>query len=162
MSIPEKVYALVHSNKTLTAAFATATTGSDHHDHDVSPGHLARTLYEQNPKKHSSLSGGGHIEAFKGLFQHSGKKNVERIQAIKPTQEDIDLAAQCGDFGSRPSDLFLKVSTILRCLSWQLYIRRLQIYVDVLATLDSDPWAGVVSPPLLGSRGVVNLSIISL
>lgn len=36
------------------------------------------------------------------------------------------------------------------------------MYVDVLATLDDDPWAGVVSPPLLGSRGVVNLSIISL
>ncbi|KAG1780520.1 hypothetical protein EV702DRAFT_1193993 [Suillus placidus] len=37
----------------------------------------------------------------------------------------------------------------------------LKIYCDVLATLDTNPWAGVVSPPLLGLRGVVNLSIIS-
>ncbi|KAF8555746.1 hypothetical protein OG21DRAFT_1410446 [Imleria badia] len=145
MSIPEKVPALIRSHKTLTAAFATATAVRSESDHDVSPGHLARTLYDDDPKKrHSRLSGSGYIEAFKGLFQDTGKKNAERIQAIEPTQEDIDLAAQCGNFGSRPSDLFLK------------------IYVDVLATLDSNPWAGVVSPPLLGSRGVVNLSIISL
>jgi hypothetical protein len=140
MAISEKVHALIHSHKTLTTAFATATTGPDH---DVSPGLLAKTLYDEHPKHHS-FSGGSHLEAFKELFQHTGKNDVERIQAIEPTQEDLDLAAQCGNFGSRPSDLFLK------------------IYTDVLATLDSDPWAGVVSPPLLGSRGVVNLSIISL
>ncbi|KAF8133725.1 hypothetical protein EV363DRAFT_1397144 [Boletus edulis] len=142
MAISEKVSALVHSNKTLTTAFATATVETEE---DISPGHLARTFYDEHSKKHSNLSGSGaYLETFKGLFQHAGKKDVERVQAIEPTQEDIDLAAQCGDFGSRPSDLFLK------------------IYVDVLATLESNPWAGVVSPPLLGSRGVVNLTIISL
>ncbi|KAG8214539.1 hypothetical protein J3R82DRAFT_9600 [Butyriboletus roseoflavus] len=142
-TISEKVYSLVHSGKTLTAAFATATAPDD--EHDVAPGHLAKTLYyDEHPKKHHNLPGSSHLEAFKGLFQHTGNKDVERIQEIEPTQEDLNKAAQCGDFGARPSDLFLK------------------IYVDVLATLDSNPWAGVVSPPLLGSRGVVNLSIISL
>ncbi|KAH0831998.1 hypothetical protein J3R83DRAFT_12901 [Lanmaoa asiatica] len=98
MAISEEVYSLVHSGKTLTAVFATATES----DHDVSPGYLATTLYGEHPKKHHSLSGSGHLEAFKGLFQHTEKKDVEHTQAIEPTQEDIDLAAQCGDFGSRP------------------------------------------------------------
>ncbi|KAG9315842.1 hypothetical protein JVU11DRAFT_3491 [Chiua virens] len=152
-SISERVYALVHSRRTLTSAFANVTEVADHDD-DVSPGQLAKTLYDSDEhashhdgdpaKKHHMIPGGRHIEAFKALFHDTGKKDVERIQAIEPTQEDLDLAAQCGDFGSRPSDLFLK------------------IYVDVLATLDTNPWAGVVSPPLLGSRGVVNLSIISV
>lgn len=112
MAISERVYSLVHSGKTLITAFATATEPD--HDHDVSPGHLAKTLYDEHPKNHHSLSDHGHLGAFKGLFQHTGKKDVEYIQAIEPTQEDLDLAAQCGNFGSRPSDLFLKVGTISR------------------------------------------------
>lgn len=68
------------------AAFATATTRPDH---DVSPGHLSKTLYDD------SLSGSSHllVEAFKGLFQHTGKRDVVCIQAIEPTQRDLDLAA---------------------------------------------------------------------
>lgn len=118
MAISEKVCTLIHSNKTLTAAFATATADPD--NYDVSPGRLARVLYDEHAKKHHSLSGSGHLEAFKGLFQHTPRtrKDVERIQAIEPTQEDIDLAAQCGDFGSRPSDLFLKASAISHRLLW--------------------------------------------
>ena len=122
MAISAEVYALIHSHKTLTTAFATATTGPDQ---DVSPGLLAKTLYDERPEHHT-LSGSSYLEAFKGLFQHTGKKDVyERhgVQAaIDPTQEDLDLAAQCGNFGSRPSDLFLKVSAISHCLSWQLYM----------------------------------------
>ena len=109
MGISDKVYALVHSDKTLTAAFATTTTEAEQ---DISPGHLARTLYDEHPKKHA---GGSHLEAFKALFQNTGKKDIERIQTIvEPTQEDMDRAAQCGDFGSRPSDLFLKVRSRYR------------------------------------------------
>ena len=37
-----------------------------------------------------------------------------------------------------------------------------QIYHDILLTLEKDPWAGVVSPPLLGATGLVNLSIVSV
>lgn len=116
MAISEEVFSLIHSGKTLTAAFADAIESD--HDHDLSPGLLAKGLYDKQPKNHHSLSGHGHLEAFKGLFQHTGKKNAERIQAIEPTQEDLDLAAQCGNFGSRPSDLFLKVSAISYRLSW--------------------------------------------
>lgn len=121
MAISEKVYSLVHSGKTLTAAFATATRPDDD-PNDVSPGHLAKTLYDEHPKKQHNLPGSGHLETFKGLFQHTVNKDVEHIQEIDPTQEDLDLAAQCGDFGSRPSDLFLKVSAISHCLSWQLHM----------------------------------------
>lgn len=124
MTISEKVYALIHSHKTLTTAFATATTGPDH---DVFPGLLAKTLYDEHPKHHS-FSGSNHLETFKELFRHTGKNDVERIQVIEPTQEDLDLAAQCGNFGSRPSDLFLKVSTISHCLSWQLYMWHLDFH----------------------------------
>lgn len=83
------------------------------------------------------------METFMGMLQRGNAHETQIIPPDEPTQADLDRAAECGDFGSRPSDLFLK------------------IYCDVLATLDTNPWAGVVSPPLLGSRGVVNLSIIS-
>ncbi|KAF8573891.1 hypothetical protein K439DRAFT_1373981, partial [Ramaria rubella] len=60
------------------------------------------------------------------------------------TQEDLDRAAKCGRFPYRPSDLFLKM------------------YSDVLDTLERDPWAGMVSPSLLASSGVIPLSIVSV
>ncbi|KIJ17625.1 hypothetical protein PAXINDRAFT_167631 [Paxillus involutus ATCC 200175] len=136
MAVSETVYALTHSHKTVTAAFAAAPASEP----DTSPGHLAKTLYPN----HKPLGSDGLLEMFKGLFHGGDAKDMERIQAIEPTQEDLERAAQCGKFGSRPSDLFLK------------------IYVDVLATLEDNPWSGVVSPPLLASRGVVNLTIISV
>lgn len=39
---------------------------------------------------------------------------------------------------------------------------RRQIFYDVLLTLESDPMAGLVSPPLLASTGVIPLSIVSV
>ncbi|KAI5477424.1 hypothetical protein MNV49_006416 [Pseudohyphozyma bogoriensis] len=60
------------------------------------------------------------------------------------TKEDLDIAARCGDWEGRPSDLFLKM------------------YADVLLTIEKDPLAGLVSPPLLGSTGVIPLSIVSV
>ncbi|EKG19053.1 Phospholipase D/Transphosphatidylase [Macrophomina phaseolina MS6] len=60
------------------------------------------------------------------------------------TPEELERAFSCGNFGqTRPSDLFLRI--------WH----------DALCTLEHDPLAGVVSPPLMGSSGVVPLSIIS-
>lgn len=84
------------------------------------------------------------METIMGMLHRGNANETHRIPLSEPTQVDLDRAAECGNFGSRPSDLFLK------------------IYCDVLATLETNPWAGVVSPPLLGSRGVVNLSIISV
>lgn len=60
------------------------------------------------------------------------------------TQELLDRAAQCGKFPYRPSDLFLKM------------------FADVLDTLEHGPLKGVCSPSLIGSSGVVPLSIVSL
>ncbi|PGH32106.1 hypothetical protein GX50_05122 [[Emmonsia] crescens] len=57
---------------------------------------------------------------------------------------DLQQAYLCGNWGSkRPSHLFL------------------QIYHNVLCTLDRNPMAGCTSPALLGSSGVVPLTIIA-
>lgn len=62
---------------------------------------------------------------------------------VPATKEDLERAYQCGKFGNlRPSELFLR------------------IYHDALKTLEHDPLMGVVSPPLMGSSGVVPLTIV--
>ncbi|KAL1608390.1 hypothetical protein SLS60_003331 [Paraconiothyrium brasiliense] len=61
-----------------------------------------------------------------------------------PTLDDIARARQCGNWGdSNPSDLFL------------------QCYHDALCSLEYDPLAGMISPSLMGSSGVVPLTIIA-
>ncbi|KIO19123.1 hypothetical protein M407DRAFT_16170 [Tulasnella calospora MUT 4182] len=98
-----------------------------------SPGEVAERLHK--------VKGPGVIASVKsavvGCFSTTDPTNDH-------AQEDLDRAAKCGQFGEkRPSDLFLK------------------IYHDALQTLEVDPLIGVVSPPLMGSRGVVPLSIFS-
>ena len=61
-----------------------------------------------------------------------------------PEQEELEAAARCGAFPNRPSDLYLAM------------------YSAVIRTLDRHPLAGMVSPSLMGSSGVVPLSIISI
>ncbi|KAI0061253.1 hypothetical protein BV25DRAFT_770703 [Artomyces pyxidatus] len=81
----------------------------------------------------------------KDLFKKKGAAVKQQSTADgKESTDELDRAAQCGKFPYRPSDLFLK------------------IYNDVLATLDSDPLAGLVSPCLLGSSGVIPLSVVSV
>lgn len=64
-------------------------------------------------------------------------------QRNKATEEDLARARQCGRFdGTNPSELFLRT------------------YHDILCSLHHDPLAGVVSPSLIGSTGVVPLTII--
>lgn len=61
-----------------------------------------------------------------------------------PTKEDIERARQCGNWGnSQPSELFL------------------QCFHDSLCSLEHDPLAGMVSPSLMGSSGVVPLTIVA-
>ncbi|KAM6511439.1 hypothetical protein FALCPG4_016442 [Fusarium falciforme] len=56
----------------------------------------------------------------------------------------LELALKCGRWGpTEPSTLFL------------------QAFADALSCLDSDPMAGVVSPPLMGSHGIVPLTIVA-
>lgn len=98
--ISDKVYSLTHSKKTLTAAFAASPTSS--------PGHVAKTLYEEHHK--TPVASGGYLETFMGVLQGGNANETLRILSQEPTQADLDRAAECGDFGSRPSDLFLKVN----------------------------------------------------
>ncbi|KAI2932900.1 hypothetical protein CBS147320_1925 [Aspergillus niger] len=59
-------------------------------------------------------------------------------------ENELRKVLQCGNWGSsQPSDLFLK------------------IYHDALCALEKNPMSGVVSPPLMGSHGVVPLTIIA-
>ncbi|OMP85693.1 hypothetical protein BK809_0004364 [Diplodia seriata] len=60
------------------------------------------------------------------------------------TPEELERALSCGNFGAaRPSELFQRI--------WH----------DALCTLAHDPLAGVVSPPLMGSSGILPLTIMS-
>ncbi|GAA5960569.1 hypothetical protein JCM21900_002846 [Sporobolomyces salmonicolor] len=72
-------------------------------------------------------------------------KLKSEVKLSDPTGEDLDQACDCGKFGgTRPSELFLK------------------IYYEALCTLEKDPLVGLVSPSLMGSTGVIPLSIISV
>lgn len=79
------------------------------------------------------------------------------------TQEDLDRTAQCGKFPYRPSDLFLKASSV-SILTFDISdgIHQTKMYCDVLDSLEHGPLKGVCSPALLGSSGVVPMSIVSL
>jgi phosphatidylserine/phosphatidylglycerophosphate/cardiolipin synthase-like enzyme len=59
------------------------------------------------------------------------------------TEEELNIAANFGRFPYRPSDLFLK------------------LFHNVLCTLKRDPLAGCVSPCLIGTSGIIPLTIIS-
>lgn len=69
-----------------------------------------------------------------------GHPPKERIPA---SAEELERAYQCGNFGpTRPSDTFLR------------------IFHDSLIPLNHDPLMGVCSPSLIGSSGVIPLTII--
>lgn len=76
------------------------------------------------------------------------------------TAEELDIAEKCGRFPYRPSDLFLKVCRVWYPLGHQL--TRGQIYSNVLDTLEHGPLKNMCAPSLMGSSGVVAMSIISL
>jgi hypothetical protein len=59
------------------------------------------------------------------------------------TEDELNFAAEFGRFPQRPSDLFLK------------------LFHNVLSTLKRDPLCGRVSPSLIGTSGVIPLTIIS-
>lgn len=74
------------------------------------------------------------------LAEHETKPPQTREPA---TTQDLQRAFQCGRFGDTvPSELFLRA------------------YHDILLSVQHDPLAGVVSPSLLGSTGVVPMTII--
>lgn len=60
------------------------------------------------------------------------------------TQEDLDRARQCGNWGKmEPSELFL------------------HCFHDALCSLEHDHLAGMVSPSLMGSNGIIPLTILA-
>ncbi|KAJ5759617.1 hypothetical protein N7520_006773 [Penicillium odoratum] len=101
-------------------------------DPSQTAGTIFKKLYDHHEIPHPHLKGhGAH-----GL----SKEEIEEFEKKTPVQK----ALACGHWGTtEPSELFL------------------QIYHDVLGSLDKEPSTGVVSPPLMGSRGVLPLTIVA-
>lgn len=145
MAISDKVYELTHATDTVQSVLA--------QDPSQAVGDVAEKLYKVHAKDEGKIG----AERMKVLFSGTADRG-----AI-PTKEELDRTAECGKFGRRPSDLFLKVCPPTRGYRYRLTEEFLpQMYHDVLQTLDDHPLVGVVSPPLIGSRGVLPLSVISV
>ncbi|KAJ5700884.1 hypothetical protein N7493_011930 [Penicillium malachiteum] len=107
-------------------------------------GTIFKKLYEHHeiPHPHHQEHGAHGLSA----------EEIEEFE--KKTAVQKALAA--GNWGStEPSELFLQRNDTM------LITVKSQIYHDVLGSLDKEPSTGVVSPPLIGSRGVVPLTIIA-
>ncbi|KAI0433610.1 hypothetical protein F5Y09DRAFT_52337 [Xylaria sp. FL1042] len=75
----------------------------------------------------------------------SGEEYKSKAEITPIQDEELQRARMCGKWGSRePSELFTK------------------LYHDALCTLDDNPERGVVSPCLMGSSGILPLTIISV
>lgn len=107
--------------------------------------------YCQNQETVSSfLAKDTKLPAYKAAEKLFGSHGLSVIETqppkerVRASDEELERAFKCGRFGNtRPSELFLRV--------WH----------DALAALEHDHVAGVVSPSLMGSSGVVPLSIIA-
>ncbi|ELR10669.1 hypothetical protein GMDG_04936 [Pseudogymnoascus destructans 20631-21] len=83
---------------------------------------------------------GSYVPSSKSAARSDGDSEERSIGA-----DELQRAAECGNWGpSQPNELFLK------------------IYHDVLGPVEHDISAAVVSPSLMGSCGVVPLTIISV
>jgi hypothetical protein len=85
--ISDKVYDLIHGKETVTSALAASPTATVES--------IAEKLYKN--------------------FKCDSSK--VKVGERKLTPADMDRAAQCGKFTSRPSDLFLQVLCVIR-LHW--------------------------------------------
>jgi hypothetical protein len=86
---------------------------------------------------------GHHAAESKTKAASSQSSLSSDVLAPTPTDEDLELVLKCGKFGdTKPSKLFL------------------QMLHDALLTLDHDPLAGVISPSLLASTGVLPMTVI--
>lgn len=101
--------------------------------------HSISTEYQKQPTK-AIGDVAKHLYESHVLEKIESKAPSERRQA---TAEDLQRAYECGRFGdTKPSELFLRA------------------YHDMLLAVQHDPLAGVVSPSLMGSTGVVPLTVI--
>ncbi len=83
----------------------------------------------------------------KPIVTHEEQKHelaVSGVDRQRASTIELETARQCGKWGpQQPSEFFL------------------QVYHDVLATLDADALGGMVSPPLMGSYGTIPLTVIA-
>ncbi|KAI0817735.1 hypothetical protein GGR55DRAFT_621766 [Xylaria sp. FL0064] len=78
-------------------------------------------------------------------LRKSGEEYKTNTEIVPVKDEELQRARMCGKWGSRePTDLFTR------------------LYHDALCTLEDNPARGVVSPCLMGSNGMVPLTIISV
>lgn len=164
--VSDDVVALCTSKETIASALAKANANASIHS-------ICETLY---PKPF----------VLKRLVNRFTIKHDLYHGRGDPTKEDLDRAEQCGKFPYRPSDLFLKVravpythccrrasSSSCRCaplcdlLTLPVPSRHAphpssQMFSDVLLCLERDPLAGVCSPPLIGTSGVMPLTVLSV
>ncbi|KAI1356249.1 hypothetical protein F5Y01DRAFT_309662 [Xylaria sp. FL0043] len=78
-------------------------------------------------------------------LRKSGEEYKSNTEIVPLKDEELQRARTCGNWGSRePTDLFTR------------------LYHDALCTLEDNPARGVVSPCLMGSNGMVPLTIISV
>ncbi|KAM0747598.1 hypothetical protein T439DRAFT_366513 [Meredithblackwellia eburnea MCA 4105] len=123
----------------LTSASSPTITSALVADPTAAPGELAKSLFAVKQRRLSNLLDKLSLKKDKTIEENITENTNE------PTLEDLARAAECGRFGeTKPSDLFLK------------------IYLESLRTLEGDPLAGVVSPSLTGSTGVMPLTILSV
>ena len=94
----------------------------------------------------------------------SSTTSVNSVDGVPSERKHpLERAAMCGKWGpTKPSELFLKVCIQMSSSVTQKLTMTPQIYHDALCTLDDDPSVAMVSPSLMGSCGVVPLTIISV
>ncbi|CAF1637567.1 unnamed protein product [Adineta ricciae] len=122
---------------------------NDHHGEDRSPidnipTSTVTSLYTNGYpliKSPSDVIKSHFSNGFCHRLQYKFKSKLDPFEII--TKKELDIAAEFGRFPYRPSNLFLK------------------IFYNVIRTLEYDPLGGRVSPSLIGSSGIIPLTIIS-
>lgn len=103
-------------------------------------------------------------EAWNHLYGHERNsddgEHAEKQANGQNTSDALQRAQECGSWGAtQPSKLFLQVS---EWPDWMYHFWYCQIYNDALGALDHDIGCGMVSPSLMGSHGVIPLTVISV
>ena len=102
------------------------------------PTNVSSELAQSPSQEPAQLAGHLYGEESVALIKHASHLR----QPVSP--EQLQRARECGQWGnSNPSELFL------------------QCYHAALCALEHDPLAGVVSPSLMGSNGVIPVTVIA-
>ncbi len=134
----ENVYQQCVSSDSVSSLLAT--------DPDMAPGDAWRKLY-------------GHF-----VIDPRSSHSADDIGKAPVSKEALEKAAKCGKWGpTRPSPLFLRVRDLHQPHhSHGLFADNSQLYHDALSAVEEDPARAMVSLSLMGSCGVVPLTIISV